>query len=86
MTETFTGGGTNTQPKIDGDLVVWTGGASFLTTYGPVCTSVFARNVSTGVQQTLGAGIDTSSFSHPAVSGNKVVWVEHRGIDRNTRR
>jgi beta propeller repeat protein len=83
-TETFTGGGMNTQPKIDGDLVVWTGGASFATTYGPVCTSVFARNVNTGVQQTLRAGTDTSSFSHPAVSGNKVVWVEHRGLDRNS--
>ncbi len=84
VTETYTGGGLNTQPKIDGDLVVWTGGVSFGTTYGPVCSSIFVRNVSTGVQQPIRIGSDTSSFSHPVVSGNRVVWVEHRGIDRNT--
>jgi beta propeller repeat protein len=84
VTELFTGGGMNTQPKIDGNLVVWAGGASFTTSYGPECTGVFMRNVSTGMQQTLRARSETSSFSHPAVSGNKVVWVEHRGIDRNT--
>ena len=83
VTELLTGGGMNTQPKIDGNLVVWTGGATFTVSYGPVCTSIFVRNVSTGFQQTLRAAGETSSFSHPAVSGNKVVWVEHRGIDRN---
>jgi beta propeller repeat protein len=84
VAELFTGGGMNTQPKIDGNLVVWAGGASFTTSYGPECTGIFIRNVSTGMQQTLRARSETSSFSHPAVSGNKVVWVEHRGIDRNT--
>lgn len=84
LAELFTGGGTNLQPKIDGNLVVWAGGASFGATFGPECTGVFIRNVSTGVQQTLRARSETSSFSRPAVSGNKVVWVEQHGLDRNT--
>ncbi len=84
VTETFTGAGMNTQPKIDGNLVVWTGGPSFTTSIGPVCTSIFVRDVSTGTQQTLRTGSQTTSFSHPAVSGNKVVWVEHRGIDKDS--
>ena len=86
VTETFTGGsgnGLNIQPKIDGDLLVWSGDAILTTGLAPVCTSVFVRNVATGVQQVLRARTDTSSFSHPAVSGSKAVWVQHLGIDTN---
>jgi beta propeller repeat protein/parallel beta-helix repeat protein len=79
----FTGGGTNLQPKIDGDLVVWAAGASFTAGIGPECTGIFIRNLSTGVQQTLRARSETASFSRPAISGNKVVWVEQRGLDKN---
>ncbi|MBN1505330.1 MAG: right-handed parallel beta-helix repeat-containing protein [Sedimentisphaerales bacterium] len=81
--EQFTAGGVNLQPKVDGDLVVWSGGASFGVTVSPQCAGVYIHNLTTGVQQTLRAATETSSFSHPAVSGNKVVWVEHRGLDRN---
>jgi beta propeller repeat protein/parallel beta-helix repeat protein len=86
VTQTFTGGsssGLNIQPKIDGDLLVWSGDAIFTTGLTPVCTSVFVRNVATGAQQVLRARSDTSSFSHPAVSGSKAVWVQHLGIDTN---
>jgi len=77
------GSGLNMQPKIDGDLLVWSGGATFTGRLMPECTSVFIRNVATSAQQVLRARSDTSSFSHPAVSGNKVVWVQHAGIDKN---
>ena len=35
VAETFTAGGMNMQPKIDGDLVVWSGGASSRPPSGP---------------------------------------------------
>lgn len=81
--ETLATGAYNLQPKIDGDLIVWCGGISYNEMSGPVCSSVFARG-SGGVQQTLRNRSDTASYSHPAVSGNKVVWVQHLGIDRRT--
>ncbi|MEN6428910.1 MAG: right-handed parallel beta-helix repeat-containing protein [Phycisphaerales bacterium] len=70
-------------PKIDGDLVVWFGGVSYSEVSGPVCSSVFVRNIATNTQQTLRSRTDSSSYSHPAVSGNKVVWVQHLGISRS---
>ncbi|HNS22374.1 MAG TPA: right-handed parallel beta-helix repeat-containing protein [Sedimentisphaerales bacterium] len=70
-------------PKIDGDLVVWFGGIAYAEMSGPVCSSVFVRNTATGVQRTLGTRSDTRSFSYPAVSGNKAVWVQHLDIDKN---
>ena len=82
-TETFVMGGINIQPKIDGDLVVWSGGAFFTGTLGPDCTSIFVRNLAPGDLRELRARSDTSSFGHPAVSGRKVVWVQHLDIDRN---
>ncbi len=82
-TETFGGSGLNTQPKIDGDLVVWWGGASITGTGTPVCTSVYARDIASGQQVTLRRLSDTESYSHPAVSGSVVVWVQHHNIDRN---
>ncbi len=82
--ELFTAGGTSLQPKIDGNLVVWTGGVYFTTSIGPECTSIFIRNLNTGTQQTLRARTETTSFSRPAISDNKVVWVEHRDLDRTT--
>ena len=84
--ETFSGSGgdtLNTQPKIDGDIVVWSGGAPYTPILGPECTSVFARDLATGQQPALRTRDDTQSYSHPAVSGRKVVWVQHLGIDKN---
>lgn len=69
------------EPKIDGDLVVWFGGVPYSEVSGPVCSSVFACNTATDAQQTLRSRTGSSSYSHPAVSGNKVVWVQHLGID-----
>ncbi len=82
-TETFASPGINTQPKIDGDLVVWYGGASVTGDGAPVCTSILARNMATTQQVTLRAHSDTESYSHPAVSGHTVVWVQHHNLDRS---
>jgi beta propeller repeat protein len=82
-TEIFGTSGINLQPKIDGNLVVWSGGVVYTGTLGPDCTSVLVRNLATGVQRELRSRSNTSSYSHPAVSGSKVVWVQHLGIDKN---
>jgi beta propeller repeat protein len=76
--------GVNLRPRIDGDLIAWFGGFSYQEMWSPVCSSVFVRNIAKGAQQTLRSRTDTSSFSHPAVSGDRVVWVEHLNIDRRT--
>lgn len=81
--ETVATGTYNIQPKIDGDLLVWFGGISYSEVSGPVCSSVFVRNTVTDEQQTLRVRNDTSSYSHPVVSGKRVVWVQHLGISRN---
>lgn len=83
--ETFagSGGSMNTRPKIDGDIVVWSGGVSYTGGEGPECTSVFARDLPTGRQRTLRERSNTRSYGHPAVSGSKVVWVQHLDIDKN---
>ncbi|MBN2271062.1 MAG: right-handed parallel beta-helix repeat-containing protein [Sedimentisphaerales bacterium] len=79
---TFSGGGIDTFPKIDGDIVVWCGGPDYGEFGWPRRnTSVFMRELSTGAQRTLRARTDSASYSHPAVSGNKVVWIAHTGID-----
>lgn len=79
--ETVATGGINMQPKIDGDLVVWSGRTSS-GAVGPQCTSVFVQNLATGVRRVLAAQSEPRSFGHPAISGNKAVWVQHLNIDR----
>jgi len=81
--ETFPGTGINVQPKIDGNLVVWSGGVSLTNNVGPETTSVFARNLANGTQRELRPRGGDTSFDHPAVSNDKVVWVQHLGLDRN---
>ncbi|MGD8501438.1 MAG: right-handed parallel beta-helix repeat-containing protein, partial [Phycisphaerales bacterium] len=81
--EEFVGGGINTQPKIDGDIVVWAGGPFSPDFRGPECIGIFVRNIATGTEVTLRQYSNTESYSHPAVSGNKVVWLEHLDINRN---
>jgi len=83
--ESFSGGGIDTQPKIDGDILVWFGGPGWGSPWyhEPSNTSVFARNISTGTQRTLRQYSMSESYSHPVVSGNKVVWLEHLDLDPN---
>ena len=79
----FDAGGISTQPKIEGDVIVWSGGPSGQGEVGPECVGVFVRDLSTRHQRVLRSHSDTSSFSHPAVSGHKVVWIQHLEVDRN---
>ena len=83
LDEEFPGGGINTQPKIDGDIVVWAAGPFSAGFRGPECTGIFAKNIATGTDFILRQFSNTQSYSHPAVSGNKVVWLEHLGINKN---
>jgi beta propeller repeat protein len=82
-TETFSIGGASMHPKIDGDLVVWSGGPTAPSANGLECTSVFLRNLASGTQTTLRALSTSQSFSHPAVSGDIVVWVQHANVNKN---
>ncbi len=77
----FEGGGIDTMPKIDGNLIVWSGGPS--ADWEPVCTSVFLVDLAGGQPQYLRMGTATESFGYPNISGNKVVWLEHHNV--NTR-
>jgi len=81
--EEFLGGGINTQPKIDGDIVVWAAGPISSGFRGPECIGIIAKNIAAGTEVTLRQYSNTQSYSHPAVSGNKVVWLEHLDINKN---
>jgi len=76
-------GALDTQPKIDGDIVVWCGGIKWDKpwTHEPSNFSVFAKNLATGAQITLREYTLSESYAHPAISGTKAVWVEHLGLD-----
>ncbi|MGD8500440.1 MAG: choice-of-anchor Q domain-containing protein, partial [Phycisphaerales bacterium] len=80
--EEFIGGGIDTQPRIDGDIVVWAGGPFSPDFRGPECIGIFVRNITTGAEETLRRHSNTQSYSHPAVSANKVVWLEHLDINK----
>jgi len=80
--ETFIDGGLDTQPKVDGDIVVWAGGPSMSDFLGPECISIFLTNTATAAQTILRQHSNSASYSHPAVSGNKVVWLEHLNINK----
>ena len=83
LDETFLGGGINTQPKIDGDIVVWAFGPISSGLRGPECIGISAKNIAAGTEVTLRRYSNTQSYSHPAVSGNNVVWLEHLDINKN---
>jgi beta propeller repeat protein/parallel beta-helix repeat protein len=80
--EVFLDGGLDTQPKVNGDIVVWAGGPDIPDFIGPECLSVFLMNTATGSHKTLRENSNSASYSHPAVSGNKVVWLEHLDINK----
>ena len=82
VNEAFLDGGLDTQPKVDGDIVVWAGGPSTPDFLGPECISIFLTNTATAAQKTLRQHSNSASYSHPAVSGNKVVWLEHLNINK----
>jgi beta propeller repeat protein len=74
----FAGGGIDTQPKIDGNIVVWSGGPRPGSLGWPLRnTSIFVRDIAANVQTTLRPYDESESYSHPAVCGRKVVWLEH---------
>jgi len=83
LDEDFLGGGINTQPKIDGDIVVWAFGPTSTGFRGPECIGIAAKNIASGTNVTLRQYSNTESYSHPAISGNKVVWLEHLDINKN---
>jgi len=83
LDEAFLGGGINSQPMIDGDIVVWAAGPISAGFRGPECIGICAKNIATGAEVTLRQYSNTESYSHPAVSGNKVVWLEHLDINKN---
>ncbi|MBN1506690.1 MAG: right-handed parallel beta-helix repeat-containing protein [Sedimentisphaerales bacterium] len=78
---TFEGGGTDTMPRIDGDLVVWWGGQGVY--YEPVCTSIFWADLAVGTPRYLRQATQADSYGYPAISGNRIVWLEFHGV--NTR-
>lgn len=82
INEAFFGGGLDTQPKINGDVVVWAGGPAAPEFFGTECIGIFATNTATGAQKTLRQYSNSASYSHPVVSGNKVVWLEHLNINK----
>ncbi len=75
QTTTLTGGGIDTQPDIDGDLVVWSGGPTMFEQYN--YTSIFAADLANNRKVTLRSHAAGKSYSHPAISGRKVVWLQH---------
>ncbi len=83
LTGTFSAGGFNTQPRIDGNLVVWAGGPRVSGNLTRMNTGVFVRNLATEEQFALRPYTETASYGYPAVSGRKVVWVQHLNVDRN---
>ncbi len=74
----FSGGGIDTQPKIDGDIVVWAGGSNGYDYY--IYNNIFAANIATGKQTTLRWTSGGTAYGRPAVSGNKVVWLRYHDI------
>jgi len=76
---TFDTGTVNTKPRIDGSLVVWASGSGSY--YNPICTSVYLGDMVTGENVALRRATQTESYGYPAVSGNTVVWLRHRGVD-----
>ena len=60
-------------------MIVWATGPDG---YGRrICTSVVASDVSGGPTHILGASTGADSYGYPAISGRKVVWLHHRGVN-----
>ncbi|MHC4645264.1 MAG: right-handed parallel beta-helix repeat-containing protein, partial [Planctomycetota bacterium] len=61
-------------PRIEGDIVVWFGGDPDRP------SEVYVRNITTAIQKPLKKSA-SRSYLHPAISGTKVVCVEHFDLD-----
>ncbi|MHC4624621.1 MAG: PKD domain-containing protein, partial [Planctomycetota bacterium] len=79
----FDGGGLDTQPKIDGELVVWFGGPEFGEPWyhEPLNTSVLVRDLAADENIILREYTMSECYTHPVISGRKVVWLEHHNLD-----
>ncbi len=73
----FASGPVDTKPRIDGSRIVWAGGSG----NGRMCTSVFLGDLITREVQALRAGTAAESYGNPVISGNKVAWVQHLGVN-----
>ncbi len=77
------GAGDN-RARIDGDTIVWYGtGISWGNPWyhEPSNSSIFAYDLNARRKYTLRKYTWGESYSHPSISGKKVVWLEHLGID-----
>jgi len=72
-----------TWPKLDGSLLVWCGGINGNQPWGhePSNVDVIVMDLKTQSRKRLREHTWSESYSHPAVSGKTVVWVEHRNLD-----
>ncbi len=75
--DVFEGGAVDVLPRIDGGRIVWAGGAN----YGRICTSIFLGDLMTGAVLSLRQASTVDSYGYPAISGNRVVWARHLGVD-----
>ncbi|MHC4573074.1 MAG: PKD domain-containing protein, partial [Planctomycetota bacterium] len=80
----FEGGGIHAQPKIEGDLIVHFGAKSQdepfrIDAYDR--SSISYYHIPDLEPHTLKGYTATESYSHPAISGTKVVWLEHLNLD-----
>jgi len=78
-TNVFEGGAIDLMPRMDGHFIVWSGGSGRY--YYPMCTSIFLGDLSTGEAKFLRLASSTESYGYPAISGTKVVWLQHRDVD-----
>ncbi|MHB9053343.1 MAG: hypothetical protein ACYC5F_05060 [Thermoleophilia bacterium] len=76
------GPGTNLEPAIDGDWVVWMHNENY--NYGsPSINILYAKNVVTGDLKTLDTGGNYRLEECPSISGSTVVWDENGGGNHN---
>jgi beta propeller repeat protein len=77
----FGGGGIHAQPKIEGNLIVLFGAKSSGDIGAYDRSSISYYHIPNLGQETLRGYTATESYSHPAISGTKVVWLEHLNLD-----
>lgn len=75
--DTFDGSAVDLLPRMDGRFIVFAGGSGRY--YQPMCTSVFLGDLATGTTKWLRSATSTVSYGYPEISGNRVVWLRHRG-------
>jgi beta propeller repeat protein len=77
--DTFQSQRTNVKPRMDGDTIVWAAGPEYY--YRPMSTGIATVNLGEGKVRSLRTGTSTESYGYPAISGKKVVWLRHRGVN-----